>query len=282
MRLISPNETLMTRAARIHLAMFYRISRFISRGLLTAEVSLRAIGLALAIFISFLLLAPIQWALLRFKPRFGRVLPRLFYGTVLRLVKVRVKVSGRVPQEMAALVVTNHVSWVDIPALGALFPAAFVAKSEVSRWPIVRTFARLVNTIFVDRNARTSIPATNAAMLAQIKAGEHVVLFPEATTYAEGPQPFHSSHFGVVEELCKLGPNYAIQPIAIRYSSTHAAWIGDDALLPHVLGLMRSPSVTCELIFCEPLPLDEPMPRRIVAQACFERIAGAHGNAENG
>ncbi|MGP8233519.1 MAG: lysophospholipid acyltransferase family protein [Methylovirgula sp.] len=263
--------------------MFYPISRFISRGLLKAEVGLRAIGLALTIFISFLLLAPIQWANLRLKPRFGWVLPRLFYGIVLRLVKVRVKVSGSVPRNMpegmAALVVTNHVSWTDIFALGALFPAAFVAKSEVSRWPIIRTFARLVNTIFVDRNARTSIPATNAAMLAHIKAGEHVVLFPEATTYADGPQPFHSSHFAIAKELFKLGPGYAIQPIAIHYSAAHAAWIGDDALLPHVLRLMRNPPVTCELIFCELLPLDGPQPRRAVAQACYERIVAAYDSA---
>lgn len=264
--------------------MLYRISHLVSRGLLTAQVSLRAIGLTLTIFITFLLLAPIQWAVLRLKPRFGWILPRLFYATVLRLAKVRVKVSGRIPPNMAAslpaLVVTNHISWADIPALGALFPAAFVAKSDVARWPIIRTFARLVNTIFVDRNARTSIPATNAAMLAQIKAGEHVVLFPEATTYADGPQPFHSSHFAVVEELFKLGRGYAIQPIAIRYSSAHAAWIGDDALLPHVLALMRGPPVTCELIFCEPLALDEPMPRRAVAQACYERIVAAYANAD--
>ncbi|QAY94963.1 hypothetical protein CWB41_03790 [Methylovirgula ligni] len=262
--------------------MFYRISHFVSRGLLMVEVSLRALGLALVIFIAFLVLAPIQWAVLRLNPRFGWILPRLFYATVLRLVKVRVEVSGRIPRDMpgslAALVVTNHVSWTDIFALGALFPAAFVAKSEVARWPIIRTFARLVNTIFVDRNARASIPVTNAAMLAQIRAGEHVVLFPEATTHAGGPQPFHSSHFAVVEELFKLGPGYAIQPIAIRYSAPHAPWIGDDALLPHVLGLMQGAPITCELIFCEPLPLAEPMPRRAVAQECFARIAAAYSS----
>jgi lyso-ornithine lipid O-acyltransferase len=263
--------------------MFYRISRFVSRALLTAEVGLRAGGLALAIFISFLLLAPLQGGLIRLRPRLSWVLPRLFYRTVLWLVKVRVEVSGSVPRDMpegmAALVVTNHVSWVDIPALGALFPAAFVAKSEVGGWPILRTFARLVNTIFVDRTARASIPATNAAMLAQIATGEHVVLFPEATTYADGPQPFHSSHFAIVEALSAQERGSAIQPIAIRYSAAHAAWIGDDVLLPHVLGLMRGLPVTCELIFCEPLPRDAPLPRRAVAQACYERIAAAYRDA---
>jgi 1-acyl-sn-glycerol-3-phosphate acyltransferase len=229
----------------------------------------------LTIFSSFFVFAPIQWLLQKAGPRYGQVLPRLFYTIVLWLVKVRVKVSGRKPGEIAALVVTNHVSWTDIPALGALFPAAFVAKSEVGRWPIIRTFARLVNTIFVDRTARRTIPATNAAMLAAIANGAHVVLFPEATTHADGPHLFHSAHFAIVEDLQKAGQNYAIQPIAIRYSAPYAPWIGDDALLPHIITLTKNPPLMCELIFCEPLILATPLTRRAIAQECFDRIEAA-------
>jgi lyso-ornithine lipid O-acyltransferase len=223
-----------------------------------------------------LVFAPVQWLLLKAAPGCGQVLPRLFYTIVLWLVKVRVKVSGRTWDAIAALVVTNHVSWTDIPALGALFPAAFVAKSEVGRWPIIRTFARLVNTIFVDRTARRTIPATNAAMLAAIANGAHVVLFPEATTHADGPHLFHSAHFAIVEDLQKAGQNYAIQPIAIRYSAPYAPWIGDDALLPHIITLMKNPPLTCELILCEPLVLTAPLTRRAIAQECFDRIEAAY------
>ena len=272
---MSPNETLMTRAGRT-MALSYPISRLISRGFLWSGVGLRAAALFLTIILSFLIFAPIQAALLQWAPRHGQALPRLFYRIVLALVKVRVTVGGRPSGEIAALVITNHVSWTDIPALGALFPASFVAKSEVGRWPMIRTFARLVNTIFVDRGDRKTIPTTNAAMLTHIAAGGHVVLFPEATTHADGPQPFHSAHFAIVEDLQKTGGTHAIQPIAIRYTAAHAPWIGDDALLPHVVTLMKNAPVTCELIFCEPLPLDQPQPRRAVAQVCFERIAAAY------
>jgi 1-acyl-sn-glycerol-3-phosphate acyltransferase len=173
------------------------------------------------------------------------------------------------------LVVANHVSWTDIPALGALFPASFVAKREVSHWPIIRTFARLVNTIFVDRRDRKTIPAANAAMLERIKAGAHVVLFPEATTHADGPKPFHAAHFAVVEALHEFDGIYMIQPVAVRYSAPYASWIGDDALLPHVLRLMSNPPVICELIFCERLPVDATTTRRAMAQQCFNSIAVA-------
>ncbi len=115
-------------------------------------------------------------------------------------------------------------------------------------------------------------------MLAQIKAGEHVVLFPEATTYADGPQPFHSSHFAVAKELFKLGPGYAIQPIAIHYSAPHAPWIGDDALLPHVLGLMRRPARHLRTDLLRTAAARWTQPRRAVAQECFARIAAAYGN----
>ncbi len=256
--------------------MFYPILRMISRGLSWVAIILRATGAILAIAIAFVFLAPVQWVLVRLKSPRAAVLPRIFYRTILWLVKVRVEVGGKIPAEIPALVVANHVSWTDIFALGALFPASFVAKSEVSRWPIIRTFAYLVNTIFVDRGARTTIPATNAAMVAQIEAGEHVVLFPEGTTRGGDPQPFRSSHFAVIEALHKRGRGYAIQPIAIRYSAPHAAWIGDDALLPHIFNLMKNPPVTCQLIFCEPLALDAPLPRRTAAQECFQRIAAAY------
>ena len=202
-------------------------------------------------------------------------MPRLFYTIVLWLVKVRVKVSGReAASEIAALVVTNHVSWTDIPALGALFPAAFVAKSEVGRWPIIRTFARLVNTIFVDRTARRTIPATNAAMLAAIAKGAHVVLVSRGDDACGRAAPVSFGAFRSCRGLAKTGQNYAIQPIAIRYSAPYAPWIGDDALLPHIITLMKNPPLTCELIFCEPLVLSAPLTRRVVAEECFERIDG--------
>jgi lyso-ornithine lipid O-acyltransferase len=271
---VSPNEVLMTREFRIILSSDYRIPPIISRGLSRLGVFLRAAGLFATVLLSFVVFVPIQAAILWLFPKQGQILPQTFYELVLRLVKVRVKVSGHLSGD-AALVVANHVSWTDIPALGAQFPATFVAKSEISRWPIIRSFARRVNTIFVDRGDRKTIPAANALMLERIKAGAHVVLFPEATTYADGPHEFHSSHFAIAEALRGVDGVYTIQPVAIRYSASHAPWIGDDALLPHVLRLMDNPPVTCELIFCDPLRLDQVTSRRALAQECFDRIDAA-------
>lgn len=235
---------------------------------------MRAAGLFATVLVTFLVFVPMQAAILRIAPRRRQILPRLFYETVLWLVKVRVKVVGRAPCDGGGLVVANHLSWTDIPALGAQFSAAFVTKSEVSRWPIIGTFARLANSVFVNRGDRKMIPATNALILERIKTGAHVVLFPEATTHAD-PQPFHSAHFAVVGALQELAGAPTVQPVAIRYSAPHAPWVGDDALLPHVLSLMANPPVTCELIFCEPLPVAAATTRHALAKRCFDSIAAA-------
>jgi 1-acyl-sn-glycerol-3-phosphate acyltransferase len=174
------------------------------------------------------------------------------------------------------LLVANHVSWIDIPALGTLNTISFLAKQEVARWPIIATFARLQRTIFVDRDSRKSIREANAAMAARMQDGGWVALFPEGTTHdglALGR--FHSSHFAAARDLLEANPHVEavrVQPVAIRYSSAHAAWLGDDLLLPHVMELVRGPPITCDLFFSPPLNFDRASDRKLVARQCTDRI----------
>ena len=63
-----------------------------------------------------------------------------------------------------------------------------------------------------------------------------------------------------------------MQPVAIRYSSAHAAWLGDDLLLPHVMQLVKGAPVICDIFFCEPLVFDRKADRKLIAQACNQRI----------
>lgn len=258
--------------------MSYPISSARSRTDLPIAVLLRAcaIGGTLAVF--FLIGSPIQWLLLKFDSGLSSVLPRLFFRTILRLVKVRVAVCGAKPGKTPPLIVANHISWTDIPALGTIYPVSFLAKREVSTWPIVATFAHLEGTVFVDRSNRKSIVEANAAIAERVRTGACVVLFPEGTTY-DGTSlgPFYSSHFGVFEQLFANPPgdSVTVQPVAIHYSSRHAAWIGDDLLLPHIFGLLRGPSVTCWITFCDPLVIAAATDRKTIAQECRQRIAAA-------
>src|SRR5579872_550454 len=129
---------------------------------------LRAAGVFLTLIFFFLIGAPLQWLILKLAPVGRHVLPLLFNRCLLGCLRVRVNVERESPEGEAAklpqLIVSNHVSWTDIPALGTMHSISFLAKREVGTWPIIATFAELQGTIFVDRTSRKSIKDANGAM----------------------------------------------------------------------------------------------------------------------
>ena len=241
----------------------------------------RAAGVFFMMIVFFVIGAPLQWLVLRFALPAAHLLPLLFNRMLLGLLQIRVVVHGRMAADVPAaalpqLLVANHVSWTDIPALGTIHTISFLAKREVSRWPIIASFARLQGTLFVDRDSRASIRDANAAMAARMLEGGWVALFPEGTTH-DGTSlgRFHSSHFAAARDLLRGAVHVKavrVQPVAIRYSSAHAAWLGDDLLLPHIMQLVKGGPVICDIFLCEPLIFDRTTDRKAIAQACNQRI----------
>ncbi len=78
---------------------------------------------------------PLQWASVKLKLPTRRTIPVLYHRMVLALVGVRVTVVGAPSPARPLLIVSNHVSWLDIPVLGSRLPLCFVAKSEVAGSP---------------------------------------------------------------------------------------------------------------------------------------------------
>ncbi len=242
---------------------------------------LRAFGVFSTLILFFVIGAPLQWLILKLSLPGRHVLPLLFNRMLLGCLRIRVTVQREAPASEAAklpqLLVSNHVSWTDIPALGTLHPISFLAKREVGTWPVIATFAELQGTIFVDRVSRKSIKDANAAMARRMLEGSWVALFPEGTTNdGSALGHFHSSHFAAPRELLQEAPDVAavcVQPVAIRYSSAHAAWLGDDLLLPHVMTLVTREPVTCTIILGKPILFDRSSDRKAAAQQCTEAIA---------
>jgi len=158
----------------------------------------------------------------------------------------------RAPPPQGPRLIAANVSWLDILALCSVEPVCFLAKREVEAWPVVSTFARLQETVFTDRHRRRTIPAANAAMAQRMLAGRPTLLFPEGTT-GDGSalHKFHSSHFAAARDLLATASGIetvCVQPVAIRYSSPAAAWLGDATLL-HTSGrssrASRSGAISC-------------------------------------
>ncbi len=154
--------------------------------------------------------------------------PPIFLGLAARAVGTRVTVRGT-PLAKNVFFVANHISWIDILALGGATGTAFVAKDDIGAWPVVGWLAGLNNTLFIARDRRNSVGEQVADMRAALAAAQPLTLFPEGTT-GDGAAllPFKPALFAV---LMPPPPGMQVQPVYLDYgqAATDIAWVGDEA-----------------------------------------------------
>jgi 1-acyl-sn-glycerol-3-phosphate acyltransferase len=146
--------------------------------------------------------------------------------------------QGQPPQN--ALLVANHLSYLDVLVLSAITPCIFVAKQEVASWPIFGRMARLSGTIFVDRNRRGDVHSVAAQISGAVRSGTVVVIFPEGgSSSGTSVLPFYSS---LLEPAASL--QLPVTPAHISYRlrdgdpGIDIAYWGDMTLAPHLLKLL--------------------------------------------
>ena len=139
------------------------------------RVAYRLILFVLAV----LVLVPLQ-AVVMLVPRAWPYLPLFFHRYMLRVMGVRLAVTGPLPAA-GTLIVANHLSWFDILVIGALTPVSFVAKSEVKGWPLFGQLAQLQRTVFVDRRRGRHNKTDGNALARRLEKGDTMVVFAEAT-----------------------------------------------------------------------------------------------------
>lgn len=170
-------------------------------------------------------------------------LQRRYCRIVLRCLGIRITVSGGPIRNVpGVLVVSGHVSWVDVFAIGAVMPGAFVAKAEMIGWPGLGALARLMKVIPIERDNLRRLPEVVRAVAERLRAGRTVVAFPEGTTWcglAYGP--FRPAMFQAA-----IDAGRPVQPLRLSYhhrdgrASTAAAYIGDDSLLTSIRRLVTA------------------------------------------
>ena len=199
--------------------------------------------------------------LLAFAPRArGRFRARLFRATcggLLALLRAEVRVSGPLP-EPPFLLVTNHLSYVDVLVLASRLPARFVAKAEVRRWPLLGPICRGFGTIFIDRADRRDIPRVLAEIEQALARGEGVILFPEGTSSSgESLLPFRSPLLALPARR-----GLPVHAAALRYDPPDVAWWGERSLAPHLLDLFRLERIEASVDFA-PEPVTEEDRKRL-------------------
>jgi 1-acyl-sn-glycerol-3-phosphate acyltransferase len=170
-------------------------------------------------------------------------------GTVGRAHDITVSVTGTVPRG-AALIVANHVGYLDPLAILPVCPAIPVCKGEVNAWPIVGPIAGALRVAFVARADAMARARALRRVHALLAAGVPVLNFPEGTTTpGDRVLGFHRGAFGIAQRL-----GVPVVPVAIRYADPTLAWCNDATFLPHYLRMVRRPRVAIELAFCPAMP----------------------------
>lgn len=247
---------------------------------LCAVMIARAALTLLAAAMVLLIGAPVRWIGVRTGSKLGEGLPVLFHRIVCAALAIRVRAHGRGASARPQLIVSNHISWIDICALGSLGPVEFLAKKEVGASRLARALLSLQGVAFVDRGRRRGIPAVNAEIARRMRAGAAVVLFAEATTGdANRLLPFRSSHFEAIRQTLDPGvvSQAIVQPILIAYTRRAGlplgrserplvAWYGDMRFFSHFWRLLHAGRIDCDICHGAPIAFFEGSDRKDVAR----------------
>ncbi|NKJ49738.1 1-acyl-sn-glycerol-3-phosphate acyltransferase [Burkholderia sp. SG-MS1] len=175
---------------------------------------------------------------------------------MLRLCGMRLVVhNDNARLERGALVVANHISWIDIYVINAWRPTPFVSKAEIRQWPVVGWLAQQLDTVFIQREKRSDAKRIMHELSDRLSAGELMCVFPEGTT-SDGLAllPFHANMFQAA--VSAAAP---VQPLCIMYEdaqgrqSTAPAYIDDLSLADSLNLLLRGGPLTAHVYVGEPL-----------------------------
>lgn len=202
-----------------------------------------------------------------------QIWPRIFMRGVTRIAGLRIFVTG-MPRR-GVLLLANHVSWLDIPALCGISGTAFIAHDGLARNGVLKHLAAMNDTVFIPRHRRTAIQSQIDQLRAALSDTGAVTLFPEGTT-GDGITllPFKSALLSAIEPL---PAGIAVQPVLLRYAQApEIAWLGEEPGIDNFKRIMAQwTAITLDIHFLPPLDGESLRDRKTIAAAAREAIADA-------
>jgi len=195
---------------------------------------------------------------------------------MLHLLGIHVRPLAVVPAERA-LIVCNHISWLDIFVINSQLDAHFVCKEEVRKWPLIGWLVAATGTLFIARGNNAAAARTMHALSDRLRRDERIVFFPEGTTTnGQTLLPFTTALF----EAANIG-DAVVVPMCLRYYDTQGqqslapAYDGDITFMQCLRSVVRESRIEAELVTLETLPAG--MTRRDYAMRSRAQIAKALG-----
>lgn len=156
---------------------------------------------------------------------------------MLECIGVELQVRGSVPMVGPVLLVSNHISWLDILVLHAARHCRFISKADIAHWPLVGTLATAAGTLYITRESRRDALRVVHHMADCLRAGDVLAVFPEGTT-GDGSVvlPFHANLLQAA-----IATDVPVVPIGLKFLNARTArpsfapcFVGDDTLVGSV------------------------------------------------
>lgn len=202
---------------------------------------------------------------------------------MLEILRVRVVTQGPVPsgEDGGAMLVSNHVSWLDIHVFHSLLPVRFISKAEVRGWPVIGWLAEEAGTVFLVRERKADAMRVNQVMARHLGDGELLALFPEGTT-SDGREvlPFYPSLFQPAVDA-----RAPVWPARLSYRddqggpSEAAAYYGGMSLAQSLWRIARQDRIVVVVEFLPMIQHQPGMARRELARLAEAAIRGADDGA---
>ncbi len=202
---------------------------------------------------------------------------------LLALCGISVEIPRDTLPSRGALVVANHISWLDIFVLNVWRPFRFVAKSEIRAWPLIGWLCVQTGTVFLERGKKRDTHRVLHHIAECLGHGDIVCVFPEGTT-SDGTTvlPFHANLLQAA-----VSAKAPVKPVALRYLdastrslTTATAYIDDLTLMDSMSNILESPPITVQILAGGEIAT-EGVDRRVVGAACRSAVQGLLGTVES-
>jgi len=241
----------------------------------------------LFVYLPFMLIfCPIQYVWSKLKAPYWHLIPRAFHLLGAAFIGLKVTVIGEPVQGRPVLIVSNHISWTDIIAVGSSANVTFVAKKEIEKWFFVNFMAGLQRTLYVDRTRRTDARRTTTEMARRMADGGAVLLFAEGQSdIGTHVLPFRSALVGAAQQaMLEAGATEVlIQPLTISYTRLQGlpvsrnersliAWIKSKSVKQNIKEILSGGVKEVTLAFGTPMPLAQGADRKTVTKAAEKEV----------
>jgi 1-acyl-sn-glycerol-3-phosphate acyltransferase len=206
-------------------------------------------------------------------PAWRQRLKRIWSHQLLRLLGIRVKFQGTATPD--GLLVSNHISFIDIFVINTVLPSRFVSKDDVAGWPLIGWLSRLNGTLFIERGSSRAANRMLSMMRDALGTGDRVAIFPEGTsTTGDRVLPFHGALLqSAIDAAVPVHALLLTYSDAAGHHTTAPAYVDDISVLDCLIATLRSGGLTASLTLVASFrpPHSD---RRQLAHQAHQAIAG--------